>query len=960
MSTTTMGGALRHLRDLFGEGTVVGLTDGQLLARYVDRQDGPAFAALVARHGPMVLGACRAILKHEHDVEDAFQATFLVLARRAASVRDGDALAGWLHRVAYHAAVRVKVDVRRRLEREIEFLAKVTSERKEAGPTALSEIQTIVHEEINRLPDQGRLAVVLCDLQGLTYEQAAYRLHCTVPALRCRLAKARKRLRDRLTRRGMAPGAQALGALMPSPAVAVPVAWTWSVVSTATAGRASVIVASLSRLVIRSLFEVRLVIASLALLVSAVAVSAGVFAIGAIGHDEPKPAPRAPSSARASAAELPGGKDTEPPAISPQSIRELRGRVVGPDAQPVPGAVLRAGWQFNNDRDDQPEPDTISGPDGRFVLRIRRPRRDSTMLYGIPMAPWVVASAPGFGVGGALVSDRPGASGELIVRLVDDGPPIEGRILNLEGRPVPDARIEVGRIWYAKDGNLGDLIEKNRAGAVRDIWNGLKEIQATIATTTDSEGHFRLTGIGRDQVADMLVSGSTIATTRLLAMSRNASEAQCFDRWPETTTIVFHAPRFTHVAAPIKPIEGVLRDKDTGRPIAGMKLRASVVDKKSSVIHPALGVEAITDANGRYRLSGLPKAAEYRIFVEPGPGLPYIKARFVAGAGSYGLDPVTFDIKLKRGIVVRGRVTDKATGLPARGYVHSFTFRNPQLVDFPGYNGLPNYAYLDEDGRFEVVAMPGRGIIACHSEALRYRRGVGAASIKGYDAEREGFLTRPMDCTTANYHAMVEVNLDAGAESAKADLQVDPGRSLGMNVIDPSGMPIGGTKVVGLSDLHPLAEFDEESPTIAVHGLDPSRPRRVIVTLAARKLIGSLYIKGDEAGPLTVRLQPWGTIIGRIVDDEGKPRGGMGLFSAGGIFPSRPDVQGVLADAGWIGPDGRFRFDRLVPGLKYGASVNDGVITLVGELFADLAVAPGEVKDLGDLKVIPHKKDSPP
>ena len=109
MASGAMGVAVRELRDLFRNGSSVGLTDGQLLARYAASNDGPAFAALVARHGPMVLSACRAVLRHEHDVEDAFQATFLVLARKARSVRAGDALGGWLHRVAYRVAVQASI-----------------------------------------------------------------------------------------------------------------------------------------------------------------------------------------------------------------------------------------------------------------------------------------------------------------------------------------------------------------------------------------------------------------------------------------------------------------------------------------------------------------------------------------------------------------------------------------------------------------------------------------------------------------------------------------------------------------------------------------------------------------------------------------------------------------------------------------------------------------------------------
>ena len=105
-SSLAMGGTLRHLRDLFHDGTTLGLGDGQLLARYAATRDEAAFEALVARHGPMVLATCRAVLKDEHDVEDAFQATFLVLARKARSVRAGDALGGWLHRVAYRVSIQ--------------------------------------------------------------------------------------------------------------------------------------------------------------------------------------------------------------------------------------------------------------------------------------------------------------------------------------------------------------------------------------------------------------------------------------------------------------------------------------------------------------------------------------------------------------------------------------------------------------------------------------------------------------------------------------------------------------------------------------------------------------------------------------------------------------------------------------------------------------------------------------
>ena len=128
-----------------------------------------------------------------------------------------------------------------------------------------------------------------------------------------------------------------------------------------------------------------------------------------------------------------------------------------------------------------------------------------------------------------------------------------------------------------------------------------------------------------------------------------------------------------------------------------------------------------------------------------------------------------------------------------------------------------------------------------------------------------------------------------------------------------------------------------------VYALDLPKPRRVTIKHAGRKLVGSIVLKGDEAGPLTVRLQPWGTITGRVLDDDGQPRGPLELYSFG------PRIL--------VGHDGKFRIEGLVPGLKYGASVRQGG-RFRGDVFHDVTVAPGEVKDLGDVKVIAPKPEA--
>lgn len=274
MTGGTTAAGLKHLGDLFGGGTAVGLGDGELLRRYAAARDASAFAALLARHGPMVAATCRAVLRDPHDAEDAFQATFLVLARRAGSICAGDALAGWLHRVARRAAVQRGIEIRRRRWHEEALAMDVSDDRSRFGldPDELA----ILHEEVDRLPDRERLPVVLCDLEGRSYEQAAGRLGWTVPALYHRLAAGRKRLRSRLIRRGIT--AAAAGGLVESSrnlahAAPVPAAWSTSALASATGGPVPASVTGLAHALLRSLLMTRLKVVAVGFLATAALVA---------------------------------------------------------------------------------------------------------------------------------------------------------------------------------------------------------------------------------------------------------------------------------------------------------------------------------------------------------------------------------------------------------------------------------------------------------------------------------------------------------------------------------------------------------------------------------------------------------------------------------------------------------------------------------------------------------------
>ncbi|HEV3164179.1 MAG TPA: sigma-70 family RNA polymerase sigma factor, partial [Isosphaeraceae bacterium] len=205
------GIAGRYLRTILDVGVMAGLTDGQLLERFETRGGDAAelaFAALVERHGPMVLRVCRGILRDEHDAMDAFQATFLVLVRKRGSLWVRDSLGPWLHLVACRAAGRARADAARR-----RALAQSAAKLMPSGTSdgIKDDLAAILHEEVERLPDRYREPIVLCDLEGRTCEEAARHLGCPVGTVGSRLARGRKRLRSRLTRLGLGPAVGALG-----------------------------------------------------------------------------------------------------------------------------------------------------------------------------------------------------------------------------------------------------------------------------------------------------------------------------------------------------------------------------------------------------------------------------------------------------------------------------------------------------------------------------------------------------------------------------------------------------------------------------------------------------------------------------------------------------------------------------------------------------------------------------
>ncbi len=867
MLASNRSGALGAIRVLFDEGTSTGVSDARLMERFVNG-DESAFTALVDRHGPMVQNVCESVLKDPNSAADAFQATFVLLFRKAGSIRGGDALGAWLHRVAYRTALQVRAAAaRRRQVEEAAGLARTT----EARPH--DDRDAALHEEIERLPERFRRPVVLCYLEGMTRDQAADRLRCTEGTVRGRLAKGRELLRARLQRRGIAlafPGLLRAG---------LPQGLMATTVRTAAAG-----------------------------------MSAPVAAIvGPAGF---------------------------------ASRRWFLTRLM-PAIAVVTGAGLTA-WAF-------------------------------VSFHAAPIVP-ANQGPPGPLAGRSAARSDPQTGRHASTREPAAPMPVEGRILDLEGRPVAGATVRVQLVQAPADRKLDAWIDEvkrmgkqphglpiiaspppNNGGGnfLRSLFGGSssRRPQPQFEAKTDRDGRFRLDGLPRDGIATVSISGVGIERSQIYVITREMPAIRVKDTMiVNGPMIVYHGARFEHVVAMARPIVGTVRDRDTGAPIAGVRITGMPNNAHSMITTP--GVEATTDAQGRFRVEGLSILNGFKLFTEAPPGHPYVNFGFVCPGAPPGHGPFTVDLALKRGVLVRGRLTSKVTGQPLTGFVTYRAFRdNPHLDDYPNFKreSQPMCVPIGADGRFTIAALPGRGLIAARAPEDGYLHGVGAGTIRGYDRELGAFEAFPWFCSATDQHVLAEVSPEPGAKAIDVELTADPGRTVTGRVVVPEGNgPAGGIEILTLDVFQTAQSIPPNSPRFTVKGM-PTGPYRLDFVDPSRKLAGAMFLNGDEQGDLVVKLEPWGTVTGRIVDEKGKPWPDVEIFSSP---RERPDpVRGDLRDKPVVDAQGRFRIEGLVPGVRYDAYGKSASGKADGTILHGVHVGPGEVKDLGDIRLSAAKPD---
>jgi RNA polymerase sigma factor (sigma-70 family) len=952
MAKKSFNGVLQHLRKVAAVQTCHGSSDRELLERFVEAKDEGAFTVLIERHGPMVLGICRRALANSHDAEDACQATFLVLARKAASVRKKTSLGSWLHGVACRVAASLTRDRARRKTRELGVDARAP--RDPAAEVTWQEVQTVLDEELQRLPDRYRAPLILCYLECLTRDQAAQQLGLSPTTLYGRLERARDLLRECLTKRGLTLAAAISAIALGEGTTHAALAPTFVVSSTKAALLLAAgqpltesVVATHVLALTQEVLSKTMPMTKLKTVILCLAITS-LVALGVAVKEDASAKPPVKGQAeplRLAAIGHPGDEQAKPEGQPKAAIEEagetvtFRGRVLDPDGKPLTGAEVTLWAHFGYDGAYSLEwhPETAgpfrpkllakSGEDGRFTATFHKSDVTENPL-NMWEQPWrlvqVVAAAKGYGPDWAsLVSlDK----GELTLRLAKDDVPIKGRVLDLEGRPVVGATIQVARVTIG--GNLHhSLWQSSWAGLTGDL-------------TTDREGRFSLTGVGRGREVLLSIEGPGIEH-KLVEVKTPAA-----DRGSTP------GPEVEIVAGPTKSVEGTIVAKGTGKPLAGI-----VVYGDEEAHHRR--VRTVTDERGRYRLIGLPKAEAYRLSVYPPVDTGYLGTS-QAVVGSEGLRPVTADIELRRGVEVRCRLIDKVTREPVRGELrYTPLTTNPFYGEAELSPGLipsrefGRHRVPDPDGIFRFMTYPGPGLLVVILQGNMGR----------YLPDR----IDPADLAkTQGDHHMEFAKLfgiyrlidpKEGDKPLVVDIEVDPGRKASGSLIGPDGKPVNGATAYGLHH-HPHKGMERPAESLKADAftatlLDPERPRTVSFVHKDRKLIGHAVLRGDEKGPVTVRLVPWGVLTGRLVDDDGKPVAGVRL---GWTYPSlSPPGMAPPGEAFTTDGAGRFRVEGLAPGSKFEIILSGGAKKdtpfSAGEALKGHVLEPGQTKDLGDVRV---------
>jgi RNA polymerase sigma factor (sigma-70 family) len=967
MSCTVTTSLARQLGALFEGGSAVGLTDRELFERITARggpADEAAFAAIVARHGPMVLGVCRQLLGDHHHAEDAFQASFLVLARRARSIRDPDALGPWLYGVALRTARKARTRLARRRRTE-EQGAVSRPEADPAPPAARAlldrERAEALHIEIDRLPGAFRLPVVLYYFEGLTLDEAAHRMRWPVGTLRSRLARARDKLRRGLTRRGVALSTTALGAALAPRSASASVSSLLCETTTRAAihfearhavdGALSAPATALAQEVLRTMLLHRLKSAarSLLLIASLAAGSAYLALLPATARDDVGRGPHDPAHAPDRRSPGQAAARTEP---RPSEGRmTIAGRVLDRDGKPLPNArvaVLADRKRRVGDLDGQPPnilmATTAVDAGGRFTLEFPAiPARD---LYDLRL----IAVAPGRGLG--VVELKTDAANQETSIALPPEQPIEGRLIDIQGQSAAGVVVRVARLRVR--GGRGQIQAYDAKGSP-NLWPA--------PATTDADGRFRVLGLGPNAPATFEVEDPRFArqafsfeVTAIPAVSGRQGE-----KIRPSTTVTLR---------PAQALDFHVIHADDGHPAAGARIEIQSMqtpDRRRGITGPT---DARVDDQGRARIVPWP-GDRFLIGIHPPEGEPYLPAQLDANWPK-GAVRHFVEVKLQRGVVVRGRLVEDPAGTPvAGGWVGYLQTRrgNPRPLRLPAIQAVSG-----PDGTFTLAVPYGPGHLLVQGPSADYLH-LATSNVEMGVGLRPSFHIYP------DAHAALDIK--DGEPPRPLELHLRRGVTVAGHVVTPDGKPVleafafGRSYVPSSDHPYPMTVGNGTPPQVEVKdgcfeipGCDPEKPVTFYFLDVKDHLGGTAEISGRLAaqGPITVRLRPTASASILLKRPDGKvpdyneARGQLAglrlVITPGpdweeinknidvipGDFAYQINLDDVQERPPHPGSDGRITLGNLIPGATY---------RFRGREFTP---EPGQTVDLGEVVVEPRRR----
>ncbi len=967
MARVASGSLVRQIGTLFEGGSVAGMSDRQLLERFISHRDSgaeAAFAALVQRHGPLVLGVCTDLLGDRHNAEDAFQAVFLVLARKARSIRDADVLGNWLYGVAVRTSRHARVHIARRHKNEEEAGSMLNATSSAAAASAehtflAREQAEALHDEIERLPRAFRLPIILCYLEGLTIHEAARRLGCSHGTIRSRMARARDKLRRGLTRRGVVLPVTALAAALSSRSARASVSshlcevTTGAAIQFAAGKSAAPLATALAQEVLRSMFVARLKLTALTLLMIGTAAT-GAGYLNHLLATEKAPA-KAPSG---QASQLVAQRPSSPvlPDPSPSLRKIVSGRVLDAAARPasgVPVEVVGVPRRPTAGTDVQKVAFVLLGQgttdgDGRF--KIEATRTSSARVLEV----FVLAGAAGSGSAFGCLKVHPDASQASLEMHLRPEQIIRGRLVDVSGQPAAGVEVSLHNVFAASP-----LADSRDFDSPNFGWGYISSAPAVGLRTwpktvkSDAEGRFALHGIGGGLSALLFVQDPRFAQQRFDIQAAGRDETK----------------EVTLALQPATVIQGRASAADTGGQIAD----AVISVRASSGLGGGMSTTKFqADKQGRFTIT--PYSGDYfRMRVFPPDGQPYL-ARELEFAWTKGSVKKELDVTLPRGVLIHGTVTEDGTGSPVEGAsVQFFPMKPPGDI----IHGFEAIVVSKADGSFDVAVPPGKGHLMILGPTLEYI----PQEISGgklYASGQPGGIR-------LYAHDIIAYDFKNGESSLKVSATLRPGKTLKGRIVGPAGEPVQDAVVLDRQQLDPLNltwlthhYISAHAGRFEVHGFDSEKASPVYFLDAEHQWGAAVEFSGKQAAlELTVRLEPCGQAKARFVGPDGKPvaKLELGPYARLVITPG-PSNSGYFdrgleptADETYMGSvdpkhyerphgpvtdaEGRITLPDLIPGAQY-RIVDWSTVNVQNkgvQLRKDFTVKPGETVDLGDILI---------